>query len=411
MRRGANLPSVGGYNQTVVLDAIRHSPQGMSRVELAAATGLSAQTVSNVCRRLLEAGLVRDGGRSVGGVGKPRAILRLDPTGRCAIGIHLDPARITLVLLDLEGAVIAHTSIRTPTAPHPGETLDTVARAVGALVAESGAPVERIVGAGIAAPGPIDRDRGMVVRPPLLPAWEEVALRDALAERLGLPVVLEKDVTAAAIAELWTQPPGTRDNAAFFYYGTGTGIGLIVQHEVVRGASNNAGDSGHIIVSADGPLCPCGRRGCVGETVSPRRLVEAAVAAGVPVADADGTLPPLADAFARLGAAAGAGDPGALAVLEPAITGTATALVIVANLLDLDRIVFGGPFFAPVARMFLDRIPALVSGSPSLVPQHPILVTETTVGDDVAAVGAACLILDSAFSPRPADLLIDAAAI
>jgi len=73
---------------------------------------------------------------------------------------------------------------------------------------------------------------------------------------------VEKDVTAAAVAELWMGDADDRGNFAFFYYGTGTGMGVVLNGEVIRGASGNAGDIGHILVTDDGALCSCGvRRG------------------------------------------------------------------------------------------------------------------------------------------------------
>ncbi len=91
MRAGANLPAVGGYTQIVVLDAIRRAPEGVSRVEIASRTRLSAQTVSTVCTRLIELGLVAETGTVSAGVGMPHSILRLEPRSRFAIGVHLDP--------------------------------------------------------------------------------------------------------------------------------------------------------------------------------------------------------------------------------------------------------------------------------------------------------------------------------
>src|SRR3954468_8799970 len=89
MPRGTNLPALGGYNQTLILDLVRRSREGISRVELAEQTGLSAQTISNVSRRLLDDGLIREGGKQIAGPGKPRTILHLEPTARYAVGVHL----------------------------------------------------------------------------------------------------------------------------------------------------------------------------------------------------------------------------------------------------------------------------------------------------------------------------------
>ncbi|MFZ4894739.1 ROK family transcriptional regulator [Plantibacter sp. Mn2098] len=421
MQRGTNLPALGGYNQAVILDLIRRSGSGLSRVELAGETGLSGQTVSNVTKRLLEDGIIHESGKSSTGPGKPRTILQLESRARVAIGVHLDPSVITYVLVDLEGAVIGHRRSLTPSPIDPVSAIATVVAAIDALTAEAGIDRERVLGVGIAAPGPIDADRGILIAPPLLVGWDRVSLRDALIEATGLPVVLEKDVTAAAVAELWLQSGPSRDNFAFLYYGTGIGIGLALEHEVLRGASRNAGDAGHIMVADDGPLCECGLHGCLGNLVQPKALVTDAIASGLfdgpEVADeaaaviGDGSE--LDAARVLLGmeliaALASRGDPRAGAVLHGVASHIARALVTIVNLLDIDHVVFGGPFWSPIAAVVLAEMPELIAKHPALVQPHPVVVTDSASGDDVTAIGAACLVLDHTFSPRPAALLISA---
>ncbi|WNY32844.1 ROK family protein [Curtobacterium flaccumfaciens] len=187
----------------MVLDAVRRSPDGLSRVELAARTGLSAQTVSNVTRFLIDAGMIVESGTVVSGRGKPRTILRLEPGSRYAVGVHVDPAVVTYVLLDLAGTVVAASTTSTPTADDPSQVVRTIASAVDGLVADAGVAVDSVLGVGIASPGPIDVEAGIVVDPPFLPRWRDVPLRDALAEATGYPVLLEKDVTAAAVGEMF----------------------------------------------------------------------------------------------------------------------------------------------------------------------------------------------------------------
>ncbi len=277
MRRGTNLPAIGGYNRTVVLDAVRRAAEGASRSEVAERTGLSAQTVTNVTRRLIDEGLVREGGTVIRGPGKPRTLLHLVADGRFAVGVHVDPAVITSVLLDLEGTVLRHVSSPTPSASRPDEVVALVARLVDGLIADAGVDRQAVLGVGLAAPGPIDVGAGLVLDPPMLPRWRHVPLRSALSTATGLPVLLEKDVTAAAVAELWFGP-GDRRHLAFVYYGTGFGTGLVLGGEPVRGASSNAGDAGHIMVASRGRRCTCGRVGCVGELITPHALVRQAAA-------------------------------------------------------------------------------------------------------------------------------------
>ena len=289
--------------------------------------------------------------------------------------------------------------------------IDEMARSIDALITTSGVDRSRVLGIGIATPGPVNIEDGIVLNPPMLPHWHKVPLRAALSEATGLPVVLEKDVTAAAVAELWYAEPEDSRDFAFVYYGTGLGTGIAVAGEVVRGISSNAGDPGHMTVDPDGPVCVCGRRGCVGYSVVPRALVERAQREGI----LSGTLPPgpagiaeLDEAFSRLAALATAGDERAHTVIADAARQLARAVVVIVNLLDIERVIFGGPFWSRIAPIVLDVLPGVVRDDPALVPPHAVRFSESAIPVDVAAVGAASLVFDSTFSPRPSARLLAA---
>ncbi|GAA1448480.1 ROK family transcriptional regulator [Leifsonia poae] len=412
MPRGANLPAIAAFNDTVVLDAIRRSGDGMSRVELVGATGLSAQTVSNVSRRLLGQGLIREAGKQIDGPGKPRTILQLEPRGSYAVGVHLDPTVITCVLLDLEGSVIEHVRRHSPVSGDPAETIAVAVDAIGDVLKRSGVDRSRVSGVGVAAPGPIDVGTGVVVRPPLVPGWNDLHLGDELTAATGLPSLLAKDVTAAAVGERWRDPAGASGNFAFVYYGTGVGVGMVLAGAVYTGASQNAGDVGHAVVDPgpDGALCACGRRGCYGESVRPYRLVMQGIRAGVlrapggaPVPDGvdlDLDVDTVDELFTALTRAADDGDAAAAAILDRSIRNSALYLSNLAALLDIDRVVYGGPSWARVERRYLEQLPERLREIDMSILTHPVTLASSSVGDDVAAVGAACLVLDATFSPR-----------
>ncbi len=407
-RRGSNLPRVGDYNQVVVLEAVRRHPEGLSRVELAASTGLSPQAVSNICRRLLEADLVVEAGRRAQGPGKPRTLLRLQPTGRYAVGVHLDPALASHVLLDLTGTAVATSHRVLRPGAGPDEVLRDVAADVDRLVTGSGIDPERLVGVGVAAPGPVDHAAGALVRPPNLAGWERVLVRDVLAEATGLPVLLDKDVVAAAVGELWAGDLGPRANAVFLYLGTGVGAGLVLGGEVHRGASGNAGEVGHLGTNADDPPCWCGATGCLGMLSAPDQVVQRAERLGLGPWHGDATGPEASTlgAFEAICDLADAGDPRATGLVEDWARHTARAVTDLVDALDLDHVVFGGPLWPRLAAIFLRVVPDVVRGRAVGAAIHPIAVGGTRLGPDGAAVGAASLVLDHAFSPRSATLLL-----
>ncbi|MFD4523310.1 ROK family transcriptional regulator [Streptomyces sp. NPDC058470] len=390
IRRGTNLPRVGDFNESVILDAIRRHPTGLSRVELAQATGLSAQTVSNITRRLLDQGVARESGKQSSGSGKPRTLLEIVPASRYALGVHLDPAVITCVLVDLLGTVVAQRSEGTPSGGDTDGTVADMAASVSAIVAESGADRERILGLGIAAPGPIDAAAGWVVDPPELRGWGRYPLRDKLSEATGFPALLDKDVTAAAVAERWTGAANDSRNLLFFYLGTGSGMGLVVDDTVLRGVSGNAGEVGGL-----------------GAACSTRTLVEEAIALGVLGAEYTVTNP--ADAqrgLERLAALAADGERQADGIIERLAIRIGRGVCAAATLLDVDTVVFGGPTWQLLADRLLATIEPMVAQSPFVRATHPTTVVSTTLGEKVAAVGAASLVLDRALSAQPRSLLL-----
>ncbi|OON80176.1 ROK family transcriptional regulator [Streptomyces tsukubensis] len=378
------------FNESVIMDAIRRHPTGLSRVELAQATGLSAQTVSNITRRLLDQGVARESGKQHTGSGKPRTLLEIVPTSRYAVGVHLDPAVITTVLVDLLGAVVAQRSRQTPSGGYTDRIAGDMAASVSALVAESGVDAAKVLGLGIAAPGPLDPSAGWVVDPPELPGWGQYPLRDRLSEATGFPALLDKDVTAAVVAERWAGAAHHSGNLLFFYLGTGSGMGLVVDDTVLRGASGNAGEVGGL-----------------GASFSARTLVEEAI--GLGVLGTEYTCLDPADAqrgLERLATLAAEGEAEAEGIIERLAVRIGRGVCAAATLLDAETVVFGGPTWQLLADRLLATIKPMVARSPFVRPTHPTTVVSTTLGENVAAVGAASLVLDQALSAQPRTLLL-----
>jgi predicted NBD/HSP70 family sugar kinase len=236
-----------------------------------------------------------------------------------------------------------------------------------------------------------------------------VALRTELAEATGYPVVLEKDTTAAAVGELWTRRGPADDSFVFLYLGTGLGASLALDGDVVRGSSRNLGEIGHVVVDADGPECSCGLRGCVAVMCAPQAIVERAQRADVldGATDLDDAAS-VDEAFGRLSALAAGGSEPATAVLREAAGHLAILLSVLTDFLDVDRVVLGGPFWSRVSDLYLQELPTRIAAlSATRAVREPVRVDATVVGDDVGAVGAACVVLDSVLSPRASVLLFE----
>jgi len=402
MLRGSNLPRLADYNQAVVLDLIRRDP-GQSRADLQRTSGLASQTISNITRRLIDAEMISEQQPGDSARGRPSIPLVANGNGAFAVGVHVDPARLTIVLLDVAGEVRTAIQLRTPQGSDPGALTALIAVTTGRLIREAGVDRDRVLGLGIAAPGPLDVREGVVLAPPQLPHWRDVRLRSDLRDATGMPVLLDKDVTASATAEL-------RKSAAtdflFVYLGSGVGASVVAGGQVLRGASNNIGEIGDILVDPSAEdLDWSGRRGGLAAACVPEALViQAAQAALLPLPDLDDYLA-IDDACTELTRLAAAGDATASAILERAAHRVAVGIGVLVNFIDVPRVVLGGPTWNRLSAAFLPVLDVAVR-SELIAPRDLFSVEGCTVGEQVAAQGAAELVMDQFLAPRASALIM-----
>jgi predicted NBD/HSP70 family sugar kinase len=409
---GTNLPKVGRYNRAVVLDQIQLA-DGISRVEIARHTGLTPQTVSGIVRRLLDEGIVREDGPSrVPSGGKPRTTLRVNADAGCAIGLHFDPAELTCAVVDLLGRPLVAKRRPTPPDTDPAQVVAAMAELIADVLAEADVPRSRVLGLGLATPGPIDQDLGMIVAPPQLANWTRVPMKRMLSDATGLPVTLDNDATAAAVGERWSGAGRGVANFAYFFLGTGIGGGLILDHQVYRGGSMNAGEFGHTSVLPDGPECYCGNRGCLETLVNPSAIVanvhrRLAERHGGSVLSEPFDRDPTSVDHAAIRVAASAGDPLAAAVIDEAAAHVASVAVNVANITDVDLIVLGGHGILHVEKRYGDAVASALASRPLSRHIRRVDVALSPLGADAAVVGSAALVLHATYSPQLSALIAD----
>ncbi|UWZ34117.1 ROK family transcriptional regulator [Dactylosporangium roseum] len=407
---GTNLPKVGQYNRAVVLDQIQLA-DGISRVEIAELTGLTPQTVSGIVRRLIDEGIVREDGAAVSSVGKPRTLLRVNADAGRAVGLHFDPIQLACVVVDLFGRPLVIAQRPTPPDADPARITAAMAELVDEVLASAGVTRDRVLGLGLAAPGPIDQAQGMLVAPPQLHNWARVPLKQMLAEATGLPVTLDNDATAAAIGERWAGAGRGVANFAYFFLGTGVGGGLVLGHQVHRGGSMNAAEFGHTSVQPAGPPCYCGNPGCLESLISPAATVAEVrrrLAAGDGAGSELGRLfrdNPAAVDHGVIRLAAASDDRLAAEVIDTAAERLATVVVNVVNIVDVDLVVLGGHSIRHVEARFQRVVERALATRPLARGIRTVPVALSPLGPDAAVVGSAALVLHATYSPRVSELL------
>ncbi|MES0197171.1 ROK family transcriptional regulator [Mesorhizobium sp. M0011] len=257
--RGTNQEFGRPYNRRIVLESIRlHGP--IARGEIARRVGLTVQTVSTIVRELEDQDYILSLREEPKGRGLPPATLRINPEGGYAVGIHITPLGISAALINLSGDVIESIYREAPNA-----TPDHAFELIGAMVVEltrlrAGG---RVLGVGMALPGPFDVESMSFVGPTTMTGWKDVALRERLAASTGLPAFFETDMAAAAMGERLYGLGAQFSEYYYLYFGVGLGGVMVHDGSALRGAWGNAGEIGHIPVIPGGEACPCGNSGCL----------------------------------------------------------------------------------------------------------------------------------------------------
>ncbi|PJJ55532.1 ROK family transcriptional regulator [Compostimonas suwonensis] len=388
--------AAGPGSRALIVDLIR-SAGGISRVELTELTGLTQPAVSGIVRKLIADGVIRETGAVVSTRGKPRSLLELDSHAAYGIGMHVSPDTIICVATDTLGGVVARQAIAA-VGPLEDGIAERIAELYGRFVAAVGLDPDDIVGLAVAVPGPTDVVTGRVPAPSAITGLDGVWLRDELEARLATRVFVDNDASLSAIGEFWSRNVSRSDAFATIYMDGGIGAGVVLDGSLLRGASSNTAELGHITVVPDGVECPCGNVGCLECYASPAAVAQQ-------VRDAGGVETPgwqdLPDAalFDLVARSAVTGDTAAAEFVRIAADRLALATVTLVNLFDLDRIVLAGAGFAVAGSIFVTAAQERVDTRAFARALHPIRVELAIDPRDSAAIGAATLVLQSAVAP------------
>ena len=341
--RRINQEDLRNHNLSVTLDTLLRAQKPMSRADLAKETGLTKATLSLLASMLIESGVVQEGEPVVSTTyGRPSTPLEIRGGSIAGIGLQINTDGYGCLALDLNGDTLGREWVSEDmTGTDPYEIfakLDAMTFPLESRLKRRGC---KVVGAGLALPGIVTDDMWLLVARNL--GWENVNLtRFNVVRRLD--VVAGNEAKMAAIAQI----PGYATERApflnvvdrtdsFIYLSTDIGIGgaVVRDGEVVMGSHGFAGEIGHLSVAMDGPLCSCGRHGCLEAFAGRRALVEAAGIAE----DGDATSSEAIDMFLQRWRA---GDSDVAKVVDQAADALVSAIASAVNLVDVDTVLLGG---------------------------------------------------------------------
>ncbi len=397
----ADLAHVRATNLTIVLRYVRaHAP--CSRADIAAATGLNKATVSSLVADLIDRRLIRETGRTENRIGRPATMLMVDGAPYAAIGLEINADQLAVVAVDLAG-----TELLSWRRAFDGLAA-TPARTVGAVAALAGRAVNRLTGQGrqvlgltVGVPGLVD-DVGTVRLATAL-GWHDVPLGAELRGALRDPayeVTVENDANLAALAEYRHGPYAGSPNLVHVTGGAGIGAGMIVDGRLLRGGRGFAGELGHIQLDPAGPVCPCGRRGCLEALAGIPTLIRRVL----PDSADDGPVTDFAPEIDRIRAGARRDDPAILAALADIGRHLGHGVSVLTNLVNPEVVLLGG-YYAALAPWLLPAAEAELSARTLAPAAGGCRLIGSTLGPGAAATGGAAralAVVDAGRLPSPA---------
>lgn len=342
-----------------------------SRAELAKLTGLSKQTISDVVRELERAGWLKPLGRTSGRPGRSAIVFEINGQAGLAAAIDLGGTKLHVALCDLSGNTLLESLL--PTDPRGGATvIEQIGSQIDVLTAQIGVATHTLRVVVLGAPGVFHPETTHIEAAPNIPGFGEIDVLTRLQQRLRVPVIIENDVNLAARGEQWRGHGAGLKNFVFIAMGTGIGMGIIANGQLLRGAHGAGGEIGYLPLGGD-PYDPRGfRLGTLETAVGSAAIAQRYAGFGGP----DGAT--VQDIFTALAT----GDAAAAATIEETARILAQTIAAVGAVLDPEIVILGGSIgvreeLLEIVRKYLRRC------SPS-----PLHVEASVLANRAALTGA-----------------------
>ncbi len=383
-----NRDLIRAINRSHVLNAIKtHGPIG--RADIARRTGLSPATVTSISAKLISQRLVLEKSAGDSSGGRPPILLVINPKGGYVVGIKLTETHAVCALTDLEAQIIAKSSM--PLSGHdPLRVVDDLAKMVLSFIREQRITKKQLLGVGLGLAGIVDAEAGVLRQSPIY-GWDDVPLRDMLQNKLHIPVYIENDVNTLTLTERWFGHGQGVDNFLTVTVGRGVGLGIVANGQFYRGQTGGAGEFGHVTMNPDGPLCDCGKHGCLEAYVGDPGLIRSAREAA-----ARGELAKPVQNLDELLSLAEAGNAVAIRIFNQAGQILGVGIANLVNLFNPKKIIISGEGTREGDFLFVPMKESIQQNTmPGLYDPNAIEIAPW--GDDAWARGAAGLVLREVF--------------
>ncbi len=369
-------------NQKPILNLIRERGP-ISRTEVIRILQMRPGTALESIEELRQKGLIEEAGKAKSTGGRRPVLLKLIPEARFAIGLHLRKRDTVLVVVDLQAGIVYEDKVKNRFKDKK-TLLGYISKNLDKIFRATKISTNRILGVGLAIPGLVDREKGICLFSTYYSWWKDIALRKPLEKKFHLPISLENDTKSLTLAERWFGRGKERDNFLYLDLGEGIGLGIFLNGEIHEG-KGAAGEFGHTTIDLNGPLCRCGKRGCLETFVSTtvlKRKAERAFNRNISLPE----MLRLAEKRERK----------TLQILERAGKYLAIGIGNLINLFNPGLIIIGGPL-SQFGNFLLEPMRQNLSSQVLKRPLEDVTIVSTQLGEDAGVRGAASLILKKFF--------------
>lgn len=375
--------SLRELNRSRIVDAVKQFG-GLTQIELAGATGLSAATVSNIVKELTALGVLNTS-HSIRS-GRRAQHVTLARTAGIIGAVQFGLRSMRVALADMEGIILSQHSQPLGADHRADAGLDRAALLIADMLETVDADASELVGVAIALPAPVDLSTGVISSPGIMRGWDNVRVSEVMAERVNKQVWVANSSNLGALGELRQGAAVGVQNALYIQAGQRVGAGLIIGGNLFWGANGSAGEFGHMTVNSDGAICRCGNRGCLETEAGATVLLDSLrVSHGVIT---------LKDML-RL---ANEGDLGCARVISDAGRKVGLAAANLGNVFNPERIVIGGEF-AQAGTIFLDPIREAIARYSLPGVADALSVVPGVLGSDAELIGAISFALEKVAEP------------
>ncbi len=393
--RNLNNIKMRASNFNLVINAIREKGQ-ISRTDLSSLVGLTSASISNLVNFGIQEGYIIEKGTGTSQGGRKPKYIQLNRDAGYIIGIEVNAKAAVYILTDFRGGIIARKHMALNNDIEQEILLSQIVDVVENMLEENGIQKDMVVGTGFATVGPCDHIDGVIVSTPNFPKWHNFKIRELFEKKAGIKAFLEKDTASFALNEAWNDRQNQYKRILCVdVFSIGIGGGMTLDKAILHGHNNAGLEIGHMTVQPEGPLCACGKCGCLERMADGKAALEyfrKNAREGVPTSISSTETAGLEDIIEF----AEKGDAACVQAIKKCAYYIGIALTSLITILAPDVIFMGGEFMEGSKLLFDETVKKAMERTYPLLDSD-IEIRRSTSGPDSCALGAVAKVLQSLF--------------